>query len=158
MLVFFCLRRFTCEYKYSNVQDGSLNLDAMREATLPDLTHTCLCCGCFDICRFSCGSREYKYFIVQDGSLNLDAMREAAQHLVGEHDFRNFCKADVLQVRQVPPPLFFGGEGGGLIFLVKLSRGMQCIIHRPHMYPYTCSKPDPRSLAVYILEAGMQVC
>jgi hypothetical protein len=38
--------------------------------------------------------------MVQDGSLDLAAMQEAAQHLVGEHDFRNFCKADVAQVRQ----------------------------------------------------------
>jgi tRNA pseudouridine(38-40) synthase len=49
--------------------------------------------------RFSCRSREYKYFIVQDGSLNVEAMKEAAQYLLGEHDYRNFCKADVLQVR-----------------------------------------------------------
>jgi tRNA pseudouridine38/39 synthase len=31
-------------------------------------------------------------------SLDVGAMRAAAQHLLGEHDFRNFCKADVLQV------------------------------------------------------------
>lgn len=35
---------------------------------------------------------------VQDGSLDVDAMDQAAQHLLGEHDFRNFCKADVVQV------------------------------------------------------------
>ena len=50
--------------------------------------------------RFDARAREYKYFIVQDGSLDVDAMREAAGHLVGEHDFRNFCKADVAQVRR----------------------------------------------------------
>lgn len=49
--------------------------------------------------RFSCGSRQYKYFIVQDGSLDVAAMQQAAQALLGEHDFRNFCKADVLQVQ-----------------------------------------------------------
>ncbi|KIZ05800.1 hypothetical protein MNEG_2154 [Monoraphidium neglectum] len=49
--------------------------------------------------RFDARTREYKYFIVQDGSLDLAAMREAAGALVGEHDFRNFCRADVLQVR-----------------------------------------------------------
>lgn len=36
---------------------------------------------------------------MQDGSLDLAAMQEAAQHLVGPHDFRNFCKADVAQVK-----------------------------------------------------------
>lgn len=46
--------------------------------------------------RFSAESREYKYFFVdEDNELNLSAMQEAANHLVGEHDFRNFCKADV---------------------------------------------------------------
>lgn len=49
--------------------------------------------------RFDARAREYKYFIVQDGSLDISAMREAAGHLVGEHDFRNFCKADVAQAR-----------------------------------------------------------
>lgn len=48
--------------------------------------------------RFSCASREYKYYIVQEGSLDVEAMQQAAQHLLGEHDFRHFCKADVLQV------------------------------------------------------------
>lgn len=48
--------------------------------------------------RFSCEAREYKYFIVQDGTLNIGAMRAAAANLLGEHDFRNFCKADVEQV------------------------------------------------------------
>ncbi|KAF5830302.1 pseudouridine synthase [Dunaliella salina] len=32
-------------------------------------------------------------------SLDIARMREAAQHFVGEHDFRNFCKPDVLAVR-----------------------------------------------------------
>ncbi len=46
--------------------------------------------------RFSAKSREYKYFFVdQDCRLNLSAMQAAADFLVGEHDFRNFCKADV---------------------------------------------------------------
>ena len=34
-----------------------------------------------------------RYFIVQDGSLDVAAMRAAAALLVGEHDFRHFCKA-----------------------------------------------------------------
>lgn len=58
-------------------------------------------------CRFSAFDREYKYFIVQDGSLDLGAMQEAASYLVGDHDFRNFCKADVGQV------------GGGQLYVVN---------------------------------------
>ncbi|XP_024537068.1 tRNA pseudouridine(38/39) synthase isoform X1 [Selaginella moellendorffii] len=43
--------------------------------------------------RFSCLYREYKYFFIDDG-LNIDAMKQASQRLLGEHDFRNFCKMD----------------------------------------------------------------
>jgi len=50
--------------------------------------------------RFSAKCREYKYFFIdQDFSLNLPAMQEAANYLVGEHDFRNFCKADIPTVK-----------------------------------------------------------
>ena len=34
-----------------------------------------------------------RYFMVQDGSLDVAAMRTAAAALLGEHDFRHFCKA-----------------------------------------------------------------
>ena len=44
--------------------------------------------------RFSCKTRVYKYFFPA-ADLDIDLMHEAAQKLVGEHDFRNFCKVDV---------------------------------------------------------------
>ncbi|GHJ88437.1 hypothetical protein NliqN6_4839 [Naganishia liquefaciens] len=49
--------------------------------------------------RFSCQTRHYRYFfnhqpIVGQRPLDLGAMRAAAERLVGEHDFRNFCKVD----------------------------------------------------------------
>lgn len=56
--------------------------------------------------RFSCRERRYRYFFTQPAFLptpssnsssahfSIDAMREAASHLVGSHDFRNFCKID----------------------------------------------------------------
>ena len=44
--------------------------------------------------RFDCTSRTYKYFFPR-GDLNLFKMNEAGQTLIGEHDFRNFCKMDV---------------------------------------------------------------
>ncbi|KAK2825745.1 hypothetical protein FQN49_007409 [Arthroderma sp. PD_2] len=72
--------------------------------------------------RFSCRQRQYRYFFTQpafcpapgaqgivkppgskqdlstpklrEGWLNIEAMQEAAQHFVGYHDFRNFCKVD----------------------------------------------------------------
>lgn len=77
--------------------------------------------------RFSCSSREYKYFIVQDGSLDLPAMRQAAQHLLGEHDFRHFCKADVLQVQNF----------------------MRCVQHVA-LEPVACCCPGMTVLALHI--------
>eukprot|EP00850_Spirogloea_muscicola_P016431 SM000133S26797 [mRNA] locus=s133:85450:89880:+ [translate_table: standard] len=47
--------------------------------------------------RFSCLSREYSYFFYGI-SLDIAAMRTAAAYFVGEHDFRNFCKMDALNV------------------------------------------------------------
>ena len=44
--------------------------------------------------RFDCTSRTYKYFFPR-GDLNLFKMNEAGKFLLGEHDFRNFCKMDV---------------------------------------------------------------
>lgn len=41
--------------------------------------------------------------------LDIGAMREAAQHLVGDHDYRNFCKPDVASVGG-----WVGGVGGAL--------------------------------------------
>jgi tRNA pseudouridine38/39 synthase len=66
--------------------------------------------------RFSCKERRYKYFFtnpcfgpvpgssglysatdastMREGWLDIDKMRQACKHLVGLHDFRNFCKID----------------------------------------------------------------
>lgn len=58
--------------------------------------------------RFDAKAREYRYRIVEGsvppvflhdfawhrrGCLELEPMREAAAHLIGEHDFKSFCKA-----------------------------------------------------------------
>lgn len=47
--------------------------------------------------RFSAITRTYKYFFVRE-NLNIKAMREAMNYLIGEHDFRNFCKMDTANV------------------------------------------------------------
>eukprot|EP00004_Rigifila_ramosa_P018240 TRINITY_DN4513_c0_g1_i2.p1 TRINITY_DN4513_c0_g1~~TRINITY_DN4513_c0_g1_i2.p1 ORF type:complete len:288 (+),score=59.96 TRINITY_DN4513_c0_g1_i2:450-1313(+) len=47
--------------------------------------------------RFDCLFRRYRYFFLR-GDLDLEAMRVAASLLVGEHDFRNFCKIDTAHV------------------------------------------------------------
>ena len=49
--------------------------------------------------RFSCVTRHYRYFftrrpIPDHPPLDIDLMQAAATRLVGEHDFRNFCKVD----------------------------------------------------------------
>ena len=43
--------------------------------------------------RFNCKMRTYKYFF-PIGKLDVAAMQKAADYLVGDHDFRNFCKLD----------------------------------------------------------------
>lgn len=43
--------------------------------------------------RFTCCRRMYKY-IFPRGSLDILKMQQAAAFLVGEHDFKNFCKLD----------------------------------------------------------------
>lgn len=46
--------------------------------------------------RKSCHGREYKYFF-PCGALNIEKMKEAAKLFEGEHDFRNFCKMNVME-------------------------------------------------------------
>lgn len=48
--------------------------------------------------RFSCDARVYKYFFYADG-MNIEAMNKAAQYLVGDHDFRNLCKMDIVNLK-----------------------------------------------------------
>lgn len=43
--------------------------------------------------RFNCRLRSYRYFFPR-AKLNIDAMKEASLHLLGEHNFQNFCKLD----------------------------------------------------------------
>eukprot|EP00298_Acanthocystis_sp_HF-20_P018746 c22021_g2_i1.p1 GENE.c22021_g2_i1~~c22021_g2_i1.p1 ORF type:complete len:401 (+),score=130.00 c22021_g2_i1:25-1203(+) len=47
--------------------------------------------------RFNATHRVYKYFFVSK-NLNLEKMKEAGNLLIGDHDFRNFCKMDVENV------------------------------------------------------------
>lgn len=49
--------------------------------------------------RFNARYREYKYFVVTNDYLDVNRMRIAGRLLVGEHDFRNFCKPDVTAVK-----------------------------------------------------------
>nr|CAG4649432.1 EOG090X083V [Scapholeberis mucronata]SVE93687.1 EOG090X083V [Scapholeberis mucronata] len=44
--------------------------------------------------RFDCKQRTYHYYFPK-ANLNIEQMKTSAQFLIGEHDFRNFCKMDV---------------------------------------------------------------
>jgi len=44
--------------------------------------------------RFDCNSRTYHYYFPR-ASASLTSMQSAGQRMIGEHDFRNFCKMDV---------------------------------------------------------------
>eukprot|EP00755_Sulcionema_specki_P008602 Sspe_Gene.41406::Locus_20013_Transcript_1_1_Confidence_1.000_Length_1499::g.41406::m.41406/K01855/PUS3, DEG1; tRNA pseudouridine38/39 synthase len=72
--------------------------------------------------RFSCSGRVYKYFFVK-GSLDIDIMRDAAARLVGEHDFRNFAKMDVVNVSNFVRTIFS-------ITITPLTEGAEP--HDPH--------------------------
>ncbi|KAL4487859.1 hypothetical protein ABPG72_022719 [Tetrahymena utriculariae] len=46
--------------------------------------------------RFDCQKRIYKYYFFEN-QMDTQRMKDAANLFLGEHDFRNFCKIDVLQ-------------------------------------------------------------
>jgi tRNA pseudouridine(38-40) synthase len=47
--------------------------------------------------RFSASTRTYRYFFLAR-NLDLQAMQQGLERLVGTHDFRNFCKLNVVEV------------------------------------------------------------
>eukprot|EP00981_Chlorochromonas_danica_P008970 scaffold2383_cov189-Ochromonas_danica.AAC.2 len=55
--------------------------------------------------RFSASYRQYRYFFLKK-KLNIVAMQEAAKKLIGEHDFRNFCKLDIANVTNFRREIF----------------------------------------------------
>jgi len=48
--------------------------------------------------RFKARGRRYKYYFAASLNLDLDEMAKAAEYFQGEHDFRNFCRMDALNV------------------------------------------------------------
>ena len=48
--------------------------------------------------RWSCVLRRYRYYFSLVPLLDIHKMRDAASRLEGKHDFRNFCKMDVVNV------------------------------------------------------------
>jgi len=79
------------EINYANVLNRCLPDDIMvlGWAAAPD---------CAFKARFGTKSRTYRYFFVRR-NLDIGKMEEAGKLLEGEHDFRNFCKIDVTNVK-----------------------------------------------------------
>jgi tRNA pseudouridine38/39 synthase len=55
--------------------------------------------------RFSASGRKYRYFFVRK-NLDITAMQTAASFLLGEHDFRNFCKMNIGEVSNFRREIF----------------------------------------------------
>ncbi|KAL8131591.1 uncharacterized protein LOC141684342 [Apium graveolens] len=79
--------------------EGELDYARILNRVLPkDIRVTGWCPVPVDFsARFSCRSREYKYFFWK-ANLDIMAMDSASKKIVGEHDFRNFCKMDAANV------------------------------------------------------------
>eukprot|EP00434_Breviolum_minutum_P012591 symbB.v1.2.011096.t1/scaffold693.1/size172333/8 len=77
------------DFDYPSILNGVLPSDVrvLGSCRVPDS---------FDA-RFSCLYRCYQYYFPYSGE-DIDRMHSAAQHFVGEHDFRNFCKMDIENV------------------------------------------------------------
>lgn len=79
----------------SGREDDELNYPFLLNKVLPAQIR-CLCWSPVVsefTARFSCKQRTYKYFFPRS-HLRIQEMRTAVGHLIGEHDFRNFCKLD----------------------------------------------------------------
>ncbi|XP_076940994.1 uncharacterized protein LOC143610386 [Bidens hawaiensis] len=79
--------------------DGELDYVKILNGVLPDDIRVIGWCYVpFNFsARFSCLSREYRYFFWRE-NLNIMAMESSCKRLIGEHDFRNFCKMDAVNV------------------------------------------------------------
>jgi len=56
--------------------------------------------------RFSAANRSYRYFFVRKNR-DIAAMKKAASLLLGEHDFRNFCKIDLGNVSNFRREIYY---------------------------------------------------
>lgn len=89
---------YTLVKSLNALTDDDISIHLVARATDPEFS-----------ARFSVDWREYRYRIVygsvpalfmrrfswwEKSNLDIDAMRKAAAYLVGEHDFKSFCKAE----------------------------------------------------------------
>nr|CAG4641791.1 EOG090X083V [Eurycercus lamellatus] len=77
--------------------------------------------------RFDCKHRIYHYYFPKS-TLDIEKMKIASQSLIGEHDFRNFCKMDVgngvvqfhRRIIEIKIEALDGGEDGYSMYRLKL--------------------------------------
>ena len=76
--------------------ENEINYVKILNGALPDDIRV-FCWSPVDVeksARFDCTKRIYRYYFPK-GDLDIDAMRDGGKRLVGEKDYRNFCKMDV---------------------------------------------------------------
>ena len=80
--------------------EEEMNYAAMLNRVLPEDIRVIAWCPVPEhfSARFSCSYRLYRYYFAKR-QLNLAKMLVAGQLLCGKHDYRNFCKMDVINVR-----------------------------------------------------------
>ena len=81
----------------AKLSEDEIDYCKIINANLPDEIQVVAWAPCNDLeysARFNCIQRTYKYFFPR-GDLDLSRMNDAGKLLLGEHDFRNFCKMDV---------------------------------------------------------------
>ncbi|EAY02404.1 tRNA pseudouridine synthase A family protein [Trichomonas vaginalis G3] len=75
--------------------------------------------------RFDCATRGYRYFFHKFDK-NIDLMKEAAEHLLGEHDYRAFCKFSPDSTKHCVRKIYkceFGDAGGGVWYFEIVGSG-----------------------------------
>eukprot|EP01060_Flectonema_neradi_P030846 TRINITY_DN4559_c0_g1_i1.p1 TRINITY_DN4559_c0_g1~~TRINITY_DN4559_c0_g1_i1.p1 ORF type:complete len:378 (+),score=59.95 TRINITY_DN4559_c0_g1_i1:100-1233(+) len=100
--------------------------------------------------RFACSGRIYKYFFTR-GDKNMDILKEASKKLVGEHDFRNFAKLDVVNVSNFVRKIYAinithdEGTDSGVITIVGtafLYHQVRCMV--AVLFDIACGNEEPK--------------
>lgn len=82
--------------------------------------------------RFSCRWRAYRYYLPRGAAPDVGAVRAAAAAFVGTHDFRNFCRADLVNVASFVRTVYeadVSEEDGGDMLCVRV-RGSGFLWHQ----------------------------
>jgi len=81
----------------SGDQQNELDYCKMINGCLPPEIRILSCTPCPDDfnSRYDCSYRVYKYYFFK-GNLDIEHMAKAAKKFVGDFDYRNFCKVDVV--------------------------------------------------------------